>query len=314
MKRKLDGTFFEFRHHNTAEGKYWNSALEKFSAEQWREKVREISNVGMDYIVLMASSLYDRSYFPSEIYPLADIPCKDPIEEILSQADECGVKVFIGNGFYGDWTKPHRNITDPQVIKRSFCAMEELTALYGSHKSFYGWYLPDETCIIMRFSEDFTKYVNLCSAECKKLTPEKKLLIAPYGTNLTFTNDKFVKCLSNLDVDFIAYQDEIGVRKTPVWASEKIFERLKKAHDKAARAKLWADIEVFKFEGTVYKSALLPADFKRIERQIKNVSPYAEKILCYQYTGLMNPTSSEAFAGHESSKELYDSYIEYLNK
>lgn len=313
MKRKIDGTFFEFRHHNTAEGKYWNPALEKFQAEDWKNKVREISELGMEYIVIMATALYDRCYFKSSVFPFADIPCTDPIEAVLSQADECGLKVFIGNGFYGDWTKPHRNITDKEIIARSFKAMEELTSLYGNHKSFYGWYFPDETCIILRFSKDFTEYVNLCTKFCNKITPEKKTLIAPYGTNLALTNERYIRNLTELDVDFIAYQDEIGVKKTPVRRSEKIFERLRKAHDKAGRSELWADIELFNFEGAVYKSALLPASIERISRQIENVAPYADKILSYQYLGMMNPKDSSSFAGHPSSSELYNDYRKYLN-
>ena len=312
MQRKIDGTFFEFLHHNTAEGKYWNDALNKFTAEDWRKEVREISELGMEYIVLMATALYDRCYFPSSVYPFADIPCEDPIEELLSEADECGVKVFLGNGFYGDWCKANRNITDKEVISRSFKAMEELTELYAHHKSFYGWYFPDETCIILKFSKDFVKYVNLCSERCRLLTPEKKTLIAPFGTNLALTNNSYVKCLMSLDVDFIAYQDEVGVKKTPVGRTEKIFERLRKAHDKAGRAELWADIELFRFEGAVYNSALLPADFDRVKRQLENVAPYADKILCYQYPGLMNPNNSECFAGHESSAVLYENYKKYI--
>lgn len=65
------------------------------------------------------------------------------------------------------------------------------------------------------------KYVNLCSARCREITPDKKTLIAPYGTNLTLTNSKYIDALASLDVDFIAYQDEIGVKKTRVWQSEK---------------------------------------------------------------------------------------------
>ena len=314
MSRGIDGTFFEIHHHNTAEGKYWNPALDSFTAENWREKVREIAALKMEYIVVMATALYDRCYFESSVFPLADIPCADPIEAVLDEADKCGIKVFLGNGFYGDWRKPGVNITSSEIIDRSFKAMDELTEKYAHHSSFYGWYFPDETCIILRFSGNFMNYVNLCSARCHEITPDKKTLIAPYGTNLTLTNSKYIDALASLDVDFIAYQDEIGVKKTRVWQSERIFARLKKAHDKAGRAALWADIELFDFEGMVYKSALLPADFKRIERQIANVAPYADKIIGYQYIGLMNPDDSGSFAGHESSAELYRQYAEYLKK
>ncbi len=313
MKRKIDGTFFEFRHHNTAEGKYWNPALEAFKAEDWRRKVIEISELGMEYIVVMATALNDRCYFKSSVFPFADIPCSDPIEELLSQADECGVKVFLGNGFYGDWTKAHRNITSREVIDRSFRAMDELTALYAHHKSFYGWYFPDEACIILNFSKDFMKYVNLCSARCAEITPGKKTLIAPYGTNLTLTNERYVRSLTELDVDYIAYQDEIGVKKTKVARSEKLFEKLRIAHDKAGRSELWADIELFDFEGMVYKSALIPAKIERISRQIENVAPYCDKIISYQYLGIMNPSDSLSFAGHPDSAKLYEDYKKYIS-
>ena len=262
----------------------------------------------------MATALYERCYFKSSVFPFADIPCADPIEAVLCEADDCGVKVFLGNGFYGDWRKAGYNIKSKEVIDRSFKAMEELTALYSHHKSFYGWYFPDETCIILNYSKDFMKYVNLCSARCRELTPDKKTLIAPYGTNLVFANSYFIRSLSELDVDFIAYQDEVGVRKTKVDRTKRLFEKLRKAHDKAGRSELWADIELFDFEGMVYNSALIPAPFDRIKKQIENVAPYADKILGYQYLGLMNPKDSKVFAGYENSAVLYDEYKKYMEK
>lgn len=314
MARKIDGTFFEFRHHNTAEGKYWNSTLDGFTAENWREKVREIADIGMEYIVIMATALYEKCYFKSSVYPFCDIPCADPIEEILDEADKLGVKVFIGNGFYGNWRKAHQNITDKEVISRSFTAMQELAELYAHHESFYGWYFPDEACIILRFSKDFTKYVNLCSAHCRNLTPNKKTLIAPYGTNLVYAGNSFIRQLAELDVDFIAYQDEVGVRKTKVQRTAILFEKLRRAHDKAGRSQLWADIELFDFEGTVYGSALIPADFERVKKQLENVSDFADKILCYQYLGLMNRPGTPSFAGHETSAAFYEKYAKYIGK
>ena len=312
MQRKIDGTFFEFKHHNIAEGKYWNPQLEQFNSKNWREKVCEISSIGMEYIVVMATALYDRCYFKSSIFPFADIPCFDPIEELLDEADKCNIKVFLGNGFYGDWRKANYNIKSQEVINLSFKAMEEITQLYAHHKSFYGWYFPDETCIIFNYSKDFVKYVNLCSKKCDELTPDKKTLIAPFGTNLVYANKKFIDTLANLDVDFVAYQDEVGVRKTPVDRTKRLFEKLKTAHDKAGRSKLWADIELFDFEGLVYKSALVPAKIERIQKQIANVSPYVDKILGYQYLGLMNPENSTSFAGNSDSVKLYNDYINLI--
>ena len=64
----------------------------------------------------------------------------------------------------------------------------------------------------------------------------------------------------------------------------------------------------------VYKSALIPADFDRIKKQIENAAPYVDKILSYQYLGLMNPPSSTAFAGHENSAKLYEEYKRYIGK
>lgn len=140
---QIHGTFFEFHHHNTAEGKYWNPTIDKFTEQDWREKVREIAAAGMEYIVVMATALYERCYFQSAVYPFADIPCHDPIEAVLDEADRCKVKVFLGNGFYGNWQTAAVNIVDEGVIGRSFRAMEELAALYAHHPSFYGWYFPD---------------------------------------------------------------------------------------------------------------------------------------------------------------------------
>ena len=311
---KLNGTFFEFRHHNDAEGKYWNPALERFKAEDWRKKVREISELGMEYIVVMATALYEKCYFKSSVFPMAEIPCTDPIEELLCEADACGIKVFLGNGFYGDWRRASYNIKSREVIDLSFRAMDELTALYGAHPSFYGWYFPDETCIILRYSKDFMKYVNLCSSRCHEITPDKKTLIAPYGTNLVYANNRFIRQLAELDVDFVAYQDEVGVKKTKVDSTKRLFEKLRVAHDKAGRSELWADIELFDFEGMVYKSALIPAPFERVKKQIENVSLYADKILGYQYLGIMNPPDSGAFAGHKDSVKLYQDYLSYIKE
>ena len=185
-------------------------------------------------------------------------------------------------------------------------AMNEVAEKYSHHKSFYGWYFPNETSINGHFRDFFIDYVNSCSSEAKRLTPNAETLIAPYGTRLVSPDDQFVKQLEQLDVSFIAYQDEVGVNKTSVDESAGFFEKLNRVHSKAGRSKLWADVEVFSFEGTAYKSALIPAQPERIIRQLEAVSPYVEKIFIYQYIGLINKPDTDIFAGHPDSALAYN--------
>ena len=114
--------------------------------------------------------------------------------------------------------------------------------------------------------------------------------------------------LDALDVDIIAYQDEVGVQKSAPEQTGEYFAALRRAHDRSGRSALWADMEVFSFEGEVYHSALIPAEFSRVQRQLAEISDYCDEILCYQYLGLMNRPGTTAFCGHPNSTALYRAY------
>lgn len=318
MLKPITGTWFEFHHHNIPEGKYWNPICRWFSDEQWEAKVDEIAELGMKYIVLMASSMvyedWSESYFNTEIYPFGNLGAKDPIGALMRAAERNNIKVFVSCGFYGVWTETVNNMTSYEVQARAFKAMEQLYAQYGHYKSFYGWYLPDETGIYPYYEDAFIKYVNEYTAFGKSINPDLKVLIAPYGTNSLIADDKYIGQLEALDCDIIAYQDEIGVRKALPEQTPAFYENLRKAHDKAGRSALWADMEVFEFEGDVYKSALYPAAMERIDRQIKSISPYVDEILIYQYQGMFNKPGTIAFCGHPGSIQLYNDYKAWLDK
>lgn len=318
MLKPIRGTWFEFTHHNVPEGKYWNPICRSFSDAQWETKIEEIAELGMKYIVLLCSSLvYEDSceaYFKTDIYPFAPIAAKDPMGTLLDAAEKHGIKVYVSVGYYGVWTHTEDNMANPEVTKRAFRAMDQLVALYGHKKSFAGWYLPDETCIAPYFSDLFINYVNAYAAYGRAILPGAEILIAPYGTNMVITDDKYVAQLESLDCDIIAYQDEIGVRKSKPEQTGAFYEGLRKAHDKAGRAKLWADMEVFEFEGDVYRSALIPAEMSRIERQIESISPYVDEILIYEYQGMFNKPGTTAFCGHPDSIRLYNDYVDFLKK
>ena len=318
MRKPFGGTWFEFQHHSPVEGTYWNRAMRAFTREQWQEKVREIASLGMEYLVLMCTSLPRmdgaESYYHTSLYPFAEgFACFDPMEALLSAADEQGMKVFISCGFYGQWDRTQENISSKKVERRAFQSMEELLRLYGGHTSFYGWYYPDETEILPYFDEDFLRYVNRYSAFADSLDPFKKKLIAPYGTNRLTADGRFTRQLESLCVDYVAYQDEVGVRKASPSDTRRAFEALRKAHDQAGRSALWCDLEIFDFEGETYRSPLIPADADRVRRQLESVQDYADVILMYQYQGMMNRPGTGAYCGHSQSTEYYLS-LRFLSK
>lgn len=303
----IAGSWFEFQHQSTVEGVDWNPQCARFTARQWEAKIKEIAETGIKYLVLMATAAYYRAFYDTSIFAKWNLACPNPLDAVLSASDKYGIKFFIGGGFYGSWTSSDL-ISDPATAKRRLQAIEELTNLYGHHPSFYGWYWPHEASINRYYSGEFIQYVNGCSRLVRQLTPKAQILIAPFGTRKAVPDDVYVRQLDAMDVDIVAYQDEVGVRKSKVTETAAFFEGLRKAHDRAQKAKIWADIELFDFQGDVYRSPLMPAPFSRVLRQMEAVSPWVDKILVYQYQGMMNKPGSEAFAGCPASTKLYSDY------
>lgn len=304
-EKKIEGSWFEFQHHNLDEGVTWNPQLARFTAEQWDDKVREIAEAGLRYLVLLNVAIYDKTFYPSRLLPQHELGTPDPLETVLTAADKYGIKFFVSNDFFGNWRDTMEMISDPKVLALRKKAVEEIAEKYAHHDSFYGWYYPNETGIHGHYDDIFIKYVNDCSAEVAAVTPNLKRLIAPYGTRDVEADDLFVKQLDELDVDFIAYQDEIGVQKTQVEESAAFFEKLHKMHKKSGRSELWADVEFFEFTGRVYHSELVSAPSERVIQQLEAVAPFVEKILIYQYIGLVNHPESQSFTGRPQSSRLY---------
>lgn len=312
--KPIMGSWFEFKHHLDFEGVYWNDTLAQFTEEQWKMLIKDISETGMQYMVLMSVADNGKTFYPSSIQPRYDFVCADPLEAVLSAADEYGLKFFISNDYWSDFRDVNNMMTNKEIAILRERGMVEVAEKYAHHKSFYGWYYPNETGIFNTIDDTTINYVNHCSQIARQLTPQAKTLIAPYGTKSIRYNDEYIRRLELLDIDIMAYQDEVGVKKTKAGVAGKYFEELYYMHNKAGRARLWADLEVFEFEDDVYDSALLPASFDRVLTQMEDISPFVENILIYQYVGLMSKPGSIAKAGHDRSEKLYSDYIQWYKK
>lgn len=311
--KPIAGSWFEFQHLNIEEGLYWDPALKNFTAEQWKAKVWEIKEIGMEYLVLMGIAAFGKAFYPTTLAPKFELNCDDPLEAVLSAADEAGIKFFVSNDFWGDGRNAEKMMRDPEIRKTREKAMEEVAQRYSHHKSFYGWYFPNEAWLHPYLDEFFVDYVNDCARMAKLLTPASVNLIAPYNIKAEKSDDGYVRQLERLNIEVIAYQDGVGVNSTKLGEPAKYFEHLYEAHQKAARARIWADMELFYFEDKT-KGNLLPADFDtRILRQMEDLSPFVDKILCYQYIGIMNKPGSTAFAGTKDTVRLYSQYKRWLD-
>jgi len=312
--KPIVGSWFEFEHHNQREGKYWNPVVSKWTTEQWKSKIKEMHQAGMEYLVMLAVAYDGKTYYPSELQPRHDYACPDPLEAVLDAADECGVKFFVSNDYWSDWRQPGHAMVDKEIGSLREKGMEEVAEKYAHHKSFYGWYYPHESGFSHTIDDATIHYVNRCSQKAKSLTPKALTLIAPYGTKRIRPDANFMRQLERLDVDIMAYQDEVGVGRIEAGSAGKHFEGLYHAHAKVGKARLWADVEIFDFEGEAYRSALIPASFERVRVQLEDVSPFVEHILIYSYLGMMNQPGSKASTGHIDSEKLYVDYINWLNK
>ncbi len=302
----LSGSWIDFHHPNPLEGGYWNETTRRFTCEDWRTKVAEMAAFGIDTLVVESVMLRGKSFYPSKWVPAQwDHACRDPLGAVFQEADRHGMTVYPGVGFFSEQTGKTEADDREQILRREVPL--ELHARYGHHRSFAGWYLPVEAPIQGYFPEDYIRYVNELAAHCKKPDASRKILIAPYGTRTVKADQHYVEQLRRLEADHMAYQDEVGVQKTTPSELDAIFRRLRECHDQAGKP-LWADVEIFSFEGPVYGSRLVPAPFERVRAQIEAVSPHAEKLLCYQYLGMVNSSVNNVYAGHARSLEFARDY------
>jgi hypothetical protein len=208
------------------------------------------------------------------------------------------------------------DVTDPKVIATIRAMLGEMAAKLSGHASFEGWYFPSEGMIGPRPTDAFIQYVNTLAADARGLTPNAKLLISPYGLFKAQIDDEFVERLGKLDVDIIAYQDEVGCKRVlePIASARASFRRLREVHDKLPRIALWANVESFTWEGEAnsQESALIPAAFPRLLAQLAAISPFVDNVVSFIVQGMFDAPGSPVSLGHPASSTLYELYSDWL--
>ena len=317
--KQVDGAWMGFYHWSDAEGQFWNPEIKKMTDKQWGELVSAQNKLEMNVIVVQEvfrNQMYaDKhqiekdgykglGFYPSQLFPeRVPIAAIDPLEAVLAKADEEGMNVFIGVGLYAwfDFSKGslewHKKVAD------------ELWEKYGHHPSFYGWYVSEEQDgglgdeqarkDIVEFFEEFSAYV-------RRLAPDKPIMLATNSHHLRGAEETYRKLLPNLDI-----LCPFGFHRMPAdeLTGEEAALKLQKLSDEAG-THLWMDMEVFDFQGP--DNALVPRSIKGLLSDLHRF-PNFEKILCYQYPGLLNSPEASIKPGGENTVKLYLDYKNYLD-
>jgi hypothetical protein len=318
--RRLGGAWVDIYHFSEKEGKLFNPELGKMTDRQWRELVRAMHAVDQDIMVITmvfenyshrgahkieTEGYHGKAYYPSRLYPgRMPIASKDPLETIFTEADRLGMHVMPGVGSYAfiDYTAG--------ALAWSKQLADELWERYGHHRSFYGWYITpeqhgslgsaEERVEMLRFFEELTPYV-------RRLAPDKPVLLAPNSYKVKGAEDAYRKLLPHLDI-----LCPFGFHRMPRGdiTGEEAAGILQSLCDQSG-AHLWMDLESFIFLDNVNGGPLVP---RPIEGLISDFTRFGnfEKILHYQFPGLMSSPAMSRQPGGPASVKLYTDYQRYL--
>lgn len=315
---RIGGAWVGLYHWSEEEGRLWNADIRKMTDADWRGLVRAMHEIGMDVIVLQEvfrnqayvgkhtierDGYRGKAFYPSRLCPdRMPIAARDPVEAILSEADAHGMSVFMGVGCYAwfDFTSGslawHKRVAD------------ELWERYGHHASFYGWYVSEEIAGHLgtddRRRRELVAFFRAFQAHCRAKAPDKPVMLA--------TNCHRVRQGLDFYPDFLAHCDILcpfGFHRMPAddMTGQDVARLLQRLCDEAG-AHLWMDLEVFLFGS---QRELYPRPISGLIKDLQQFGQF-EKILCYQFPGLLNAPWAALKPGGEATVKLYQDYARYI--
>ena len=325
---RVQGSFFDLIHINPWDAAYWTDECRFWKEENWRALFRQMHQVGIDTAICGMTAFWGRPMFAG-YEKTVGLPvkfgCDDPLGTCAEEAERLGMKMFFGVGLrgrcsqvrdYSGMEKPW-----PEIWFRWNTALAEaLVDRFGDRKCFGGLYIPYEIVFRSHQVELYEKWIR------QYLRPAvgKVTLLASSGSisekHCATAVKDLPKALERVDIDILAPQDR-GGRSNDIRAAVGLardnadaLARLRKpARDMGLT--LWSNCELFQREGApAGRPRCIGGPIERVKEQIALQAPLVEKLICYQYPGIMNKRTELVNIGHPTADKLHQGYVAYLNE
>lgn len=352
---RLGGAWVGLLHWSDAEGAYWNAELGRFTEADWREHIRGMHAIGLDTVIIqetwrnhvwygehyhqMTAANYretyaGRAFYPSSLWPgRMNLPCADPLEAILDEADRLDMQVLLGLGNYA-----HFDYT-PGSLAWHLDVLRELWSRYGRHAALYGWYVAEELNGRIKpheirywgrteeFRQEVLDFFRTLHAAIHAIAPHTLLMLAPDAHHHREAAEVWQQLLPHCDIVCIQGYQRHPADGVPV--AETV--RRMQAWCDAAGTHHWIDLEIFGFEhpgvaepqresvsrtlpdGTeeFVQTPLVPQTLDLIRKELNQLNQF-EFTCAYQYPGLMCAPGARLKPGGARAEQLYRDYQAYV--
>lgn len=290
----------------------------------WDAIVADMHEVGIDTVILTGCAIWGRPLYPANRETVGiqlPMACPDPVGAIVRAADRRGMGVYLGLGAFGRYSLNANPDLSPEHDTWLGNMAEDLRDRYGAYEALRGFYITAEAHGIKEgglFAQDDCDKTARFVQSIRERVGNAKLVMSPANLKKPRPEQPapLQRQLQQLDVDIFAYQDHAGFEKVykdlSFTRAAEGYALIRPLHEKLGQ-QMWVNCEVFEYteKRPDGRRVCTSCAFERLERQLRVAAPIADKLVIYQYQGLMNSRSRLVNIGAPGAEALHDAYVSF---
>ncbi|MBS0662993.1 MAG: DUF4434 domain-containing protein [Verrucomicrobia bacterium] len=320
----ITGSFIDIQHVNNWDAQYWVDECREWTDENWDAIVGDMHALGLDTLILTGCAIWGRPLYPANPRTVGrQLPmrCADPVGALVKATERRGMAIYLGLGAFGRYSLNANPDLSPEHNDWLGQMAVDLRERYGGSRALRGFYLTAEAHGIKEgglFAQDDCDKTARFVRSIRECVPGATLMMSPANLKKPRPDqlDALARQLEQLNVDIFAYQDHAGFEKVypnlNFHVAAEGYAVIKPLHEQLGQ-QLWVNCEVFEYteKRPDGRRVCTACEFSRLERQLQVASAVADKVIIYQYQGLMNRRSPLVNIGAPGAEALYRDYAQY---